>query len=71
MNPYSNYGAAITDAINLITGSKYFGSGLVTVEGIYDTYNRVPSAAALATIYRQLVPFATVNINVNFARCQP
>ena len=27
VNPYPNYGAAISDAINLITGSKYFGSG--------------------------------------------
>ena len=42
----------------------------MTVQGIYDTYNRVPSAGALATIYQQLntTPVG-VNTSVNFARC--
>jgi RHS repeat-associated protein len=56
VNPYSNYGAAISDVINLITGGKYFGSGLNTVQSIYDLYNRVPSANQLVTIYQQLNP---------------
>jgi RHS repeat-associated protein len=69
VNPYIGHGAAISDVIGLITGAKYFGSGLVTVEGVYDTYNRVPSSDFLTTIYDQLVPGATNNTKVNFSRC--
>jgi hypothetical protein len=66
INPYSNYGQATTDAINLLTGSKYFGSGLNTVGAIYQLYNRIPSGQFLATIYAQLVPNATVSNAVDF-----
>jgi RHS repeat-associated protein len=69
INPYNSYEDAITDAINLLTGAKYFGNGLVTVGAIYQTYNRVPVADFLASIYKQLVPTATVNSKVNFSRC--
>jgi hypothetical protein len=77
VNPYGSYAQAISDVIALITGSGYFGNTtkkgqsdpLVTVEAIYDKYNRVPSADALATIYQQLVPKASVTSKVNFSRC--
>ncbi len=69
INPYGNYGQAITDAVDLLTGSKYFGKGLVTVGAIYKKYNRVPAGDYLATIYAQLVPNATVNNSVDFSRC--
>jgi hypothetical protein len=71
INPYANSGQAITDAINLLTGSKYFGSSLVTVGAIYQQYNRIPSGQFLAAIYAQLVPNATVNNAVDFSRCPP
>jgi len=69
VDPYTSFDAAIFDAISLLTGAKYFGSGLVTVGGIYKTYNRVPAADFLTAIYQQLVPNATVDSKVNFSRC--
>jgi len=70
IDPYGSYEEATIDAINLLTGAKYFGNGLVTVGGIYKTYNRVPAADFLAGIYQQLVPTANVNSKVNFSRCR-
>jgi RHS repeat-associated protein len=69
IDPYTSFDAAIFDAISLLTGKKYFGSGLVTVGDIYKTYNRVPAADFLTTIYQQLVPTATAGSKVNFSRC--
>ena len=43
--------------------------GLTQQRSIYTTYNRIPAATYLATIYRQLVSGATVNSEVNFSRC--
>jgi RHS repeat-associated protein len=68
-DPYSSYGEAITDVISLLTGGKYFGSGLVTPGTINSTYNRTPTTDDLVTIYQQLDPKATTNFKVNFSRC--
>jgi hypothetical protein len=37
--PYSSWNDSLSGAVNLLTGSLYFGSGLTTVGGIYGRYD--------------------------------
>ena len=69
INPYTSYDQAIFDAVTLLTGPKYFGSGLVTPATINKRYNRTPTTDDLVTIYKQMVPTATADTKVNFSRC--